>query len=88
MKTYLDAANELGDCLGDEHNLDVLRQTVMGSEDRWGRLKDVEVFVALLDRRRQQLREKSLPMARKLLAEPKKAMAKRLEAYWDVKKGQ
>src|SRR5918992_1358868 len=47
---------ELSDLLGDDHNLDVLHKTLLHSPKKYGKKRDIQVLLGLIDRRSAELR--------------------------------
>jgi CHAD domain-containing protein len=64
-----DEAHELADCLGDEHDLTVLRETVLANRESCKDEKTVSALLALIDRRQRDLREKALSLGARLFEE-------------------
>jgi CHAD domain-containing protein len=76
-----DQAHRLADDLGDEHDLTVLRQR---AEANRGEIEtDLGVLLALIDRRRLELRTAALTIGRQLYEEKPGAFAMRLGGYWN-----
>src|SRR5262245_15788211 len=75
-------ADEMGELLGDEHDLAVLRQTLTDDPGRFGDAGDVEVLLALIDRRRAELEQAVLPLGRGYRQGRPRPFARRLKAYW------
>jgi CHAD domain-containing protein len=83
-------AAHLGELLGDDHDLAVLRQMVTQDPDRFGGENGVELLVALIDRRREELEGEAILLGHRLFQDSPKAFARRLRSYWRVwrKQGQ
>jgi CHAD domain-containing protein len=77
-------AHTLGDRLGDDHDLDVLRQKLFEEPERFPDRKAVAAVVHLIDRRRAELQEEALPLGRRFYEEKPKRFADRLQGYWDA----
>ncbi len=84
MKTQAHVAKDLGDLLGDDHDLAVLRAKIVDAPENFGSEQDTQAFVALLDQRRRQLSRAALPQVQRMLAETPEAFAIRLESYWKI----
>jgi CHAD domain-containing protein len=82
MKAHRDAASDLGDLLGDYHDLAVLRSTVAAAPGDFGNPADIEVLFGLIDQRQAVLAAEAFAIGDRLLAEPPKALARRWKAYW------
>ena len=75
-------AHELSDLLGDDHDLAVLAERLrrgLASDD--GKVVDDDAVLELIDRRRAELQEDAMRLARRLYAERPEAFAGRLAAY-------
>ena len=81
MRPRADAADALGDLLGDHHDLAVLENRLDAAPDDF-RGADLEAFRALLRQRKAALEEKAFTQGRVLLAERRKALVKRVKGYW------
>lgn len=84
MRVRLNAAKELSDFLGDDHDLAVLRETITKEPDDYGSKRDIQAFVALLDRRREQLQIWAKPLGQRLFCETSKEHSQRLRSYWNA----
>ncbi|MDQ0313778.1 CHAD domain-containing protein [Amorphus orientalis] len=82
MTVHVDAAATLADLLGDHHDLDVFEATLREEPDAFGDPKDIEVFLALIGRRRTSLEHDAFALGDRLLAETDRALAERWTAYW------
>jgi len=87
MEVHVGAADRLSDLLGDDHDLAVLRSTVLDDPEAFGTETDVQAFVALLDRRRAELQAEARPLGERLFAERPKQLARRLRRYWKTWRG-
>lgn len=77
-------AGELGDWLGEDHDLAVIRDQVLQNPDRYGRSEDISAFVQLTDQRRGKLQQKCWVGGARLFAEGKRAFVRRYARYWDI----
>lgn len=84
MKAHEKAADQLGDLLGDHHDLAVFRATLAADPEAFGRATDVEVLVALIDRRQAVLEARAFEHGAKLLADPPKTLTRRWGTWWEV----
>lgn len=87
IKAYAQAAHRLSDLLGDHHDLAVMRQTVTGDPDAFGKPDAVEVFLGLVGRRQAELAAESMDLGERLLAETPAALVERWSAYWTAWRG-
>jgi CHAD domain-containing protein len=82
MKPYADAAHELSELLGDDHDLAVLRGLVAESRGPAAVTPaDLDPLVAVIDERRAELLEQARALGRRLYAERPKAFGARFDAY-------
>jgi CHAD domain-containing protein len=72
----------LGELLGDDHDLAVLRQTLTDDPARFGDEKALEMLFALIDRRRKELQEEGMQLGSQLFQDSPKAFVRRLHSYW------
>jgi CHAD domain-containing protein len=84
MEPLAGQADHLGELLGQDHDLAVLRQTLTDDPARFGSEKDLEMLFALIDRRREELEEEALLLGSRLFQDPPKVFARRLQGYWTV----
>lgn len=82
MGTRRKIAKTLSDLLGDEHDLTVLRQTLLEAPDEFGADSETRQLLELIDCERTRLRNEAEPDCRRLYAEKPKAVAKRFRSYW------
>jgi len=76
--------NILGDYLGDDHDLAILRQTLTEQPGEPDNSRELDILVALIDRRRSELQLAAQRLGQRLYAEKPSAFADRLETYWQV----
>jgi CHAD domain-containing protein len=75
-------ADRVGDWLGDDHDLAVLRQMLTGDPGRFGDEGDREVLLALIERRRAELEQEALLLGRRFFQDRPREFARRLKGYW------
>lgn len=56
MHSVSKETDELSDLLGNDHNLDVLHKTLLESPKTYGKKRDIQVLLGLIDRRSAELR--------------------------------
>jgi CHAD domain-containing protein len=79
---HADEAHALADLLGDDHDLAILRETLLGGG---GEVPvDVDAVVELIDHRRAQLQANAMQVGQRLYAERPKAFRRRMQRYWKV----
>ncbi len=73
-------AHVLGDLLGDDHDLAVLRATLarIGADVA----TDLDAVLALLDHRREELQTQAMSLGKRVYAERTKAFTGRIHSYW------
>lgn len=81
---YQEAAKDLEAKLGDDHNLAVLRTTILEQPDRFGKQEDIKAAMEIIDDRQQKLRAEAQSLAEPLYHEKPKQWRKRLEFCWSV----
>lgn len=74
--------HQLSDALGDAHNLAVLRETLETAPSRFGGTEAVEPVMAMAAVSRADLEQRAIRLGLRLYAEPPRAFARRLHAYW------
>lgn len=84
MSAHEDAADDLGDLLGDHHDLVVFRATVAADPDAFGGATDVEVLLGLIEQRQTALEPEAFALGARLLAEPAPALTRRWSVCWEV----
>lgn len=72
----------LGDLLGDEHDLSVLRATLQAEGERFG--DGAGLLLDLAQRQQAELRAKMWPLGLRLFAERPKALVRRYRLYWQA----
>lgn len=82
MQELADQAHELTQHLGDDHDLAVLRATVLADPDTFGGDSTLETLLALIDRRRGELQQEAFLLGRRLYQDKAKVFAERIEGYW------
>lgn len=82
LRGHAEAAHELSDLLGDDHDLAVLRESLVAAG---GSIRtDVDSVITLIDHRREQLQAQAMRAGARLYAEKPKAFVRRIRAYWKV----
>jgi CHAD domain-containing protein len=77
-----DRAHDLGDRLGDDHDLAVLRGLLLGDVDHFPERKPSMALLPLIDRRRAELQREAFALGRRLYREKPGDFARRLHRYW------
>lgn len=81
---YIVALDQLGDLLGEEHDLAELVALVAEQPELCADEAEVTLITALAEHRRSELQAEALAVGRKVYAESPKAFTNRLEAYWST----
>jgi CHAD domain-containing protein len=82
MRGHAEDAHRLADLLGDDHDLAVLRSTLI---ELAGRIpQDLDPVLGLLEHRRAQLQTEAMFLGERLYAEKPKAFVHRLHRYWQA----
>lgn len=82
MQARRDAADVLSDYLGDDHDLSVLRETLLERPTDFGNEETLQAVLGLTTQRQAELRAQAKRLGCRLYAEKPKRFAKRLHAYW------
>jgi len=82
LQAHADAADDLGDLLGDHHDLAVFRQDLAAAPESYGDPEALEVLAGLIRQRQAQLAAEAFTRGARLLAESEKALARRWGRYW------
>lgn len=76
--------DELGDLLGQDHDLTVLRNTVMAEMSRPIRASTLQTLLELIDDRQGNLRERAQRIGRRLYVERPQDFTRRMQGYWQA----
>jgi len=88
LTQFGDRAHELADCLGDDHDLAVLRQTIAELSGGTGQGKQAGMSAppqqALIDARRRELQQAAIDLGQRLYGETADAFVQRMRWYWEA----
>jgi len=84
MQTLHDETGQLGDLLGDDHDLGVLEQLLKVKPALFGGLAQLRGLLRLIDRRRAQLRKDARLLGEKVYQDKPRIFAERFEAAWQI----
>lgn len=84
LEELADQVHDLSDYLGDDHDLAELRQAIIDRPQSFGNERDLEMLVALIDRRRTELEAAARPLGERIFAEKPDEFVDRLAAYWPI----
>jgi len=82
MKTHARLARDLGELLGDRHDLHVLETAITESAAQPGTDDLREAFLAVVARRREEMTADALALGHRLYAEKPNALARRWKDWW------
>lgn len=78
------AVHELSDYLGDDHDLAELRRAIDTQPQSFGNERDLEMLVALIDRRRAELEAAARPLGERIYVEQPADFVDHIAAYWPI----
>lgn len=84
MEPLAGQADHLGELLGEDHDLAVLRQHLTQDPERFGGEEGLELFLALIDHRREELIGEATLLGHRLLQDSPRDFVCRLKGYWTV----
>jgi CHAD domain-containing protein len=79
-------AHALSDLLGDDHDLAVLRDSLIANGEQLP--VDVGAVLALIDHRREQLQREAVFLGARLYAEKPRAFVRRIHRYWKASRAE
>ncbi|MGD2055997.1 MAG: CHAD domain-containing protein [Gammaproteobacteria bacterium] len=82
LKGLAAEAKQLADLLGDDHDLAVLRETLLRDRDASGDAAEIDALVGLAKRRQDQLRAEAQTLGCRLFAERPRKFCRRVDSYW------
>jgi CHAD domain-containing protein len=82
MEGYADGVKQLEQKLGDDHNLVVLRDTVVRHPEEFGSEEDREALLTLIGVYQHELRTEARTLGERIYGEKPKRLVRRLERYW------
>jgi CHAD domain-containing protein len=88
MEELAGEADRMGELLGDDHDLAMLRQALAGDADELGDEGDREALLALVDRRRAELQQEALLLGGRFFQDRPRDFARRLKGYWKTWRAQ
>jgi CHAD domain-containing protein len=84
MRAYEKSLKELETCLGDDHNLVMLRAKIEAAPARHGTSRDRVLLQKLMERRQEELRSNAESVGRRIFKEKPKQFIQRLELLWSA----
>jgi CHAD domain-containing protein len=88
MEELANEADRMGDLLGDDHDLALLRQMLTEDGERFGEESDREVLSALIEQRRAELEQEALLLGRRFFQDSPRDFARRLKGHWKAWRAQ
>jgi len=82
VKKFRDEVKDLSDYLGDDHDLAVLRDTLLSDLSSSPNKRNIQALLGLTDRRSAELREKARLLGSRIYAEKPAAFTRRMKQYW------
>ncbi|HMB33264.1 MAG TPA: CHAD domain-containing protein [Methylomirabilota bacterium] len=74
--------DRLGELLGDDHDLAMLRREVAGDPERFGGQEAIDPLLGRIDQRRQRLERQAMRLGGAVFEEAPDAFVRRLRSYW------
>jgi CHAD domain-containing protein len=84
LEELADQVHDLSDYLGDDHDLAELRRVIIDRPQNFGNERDLEMLVALIDRRRSELEAAARPLGERIYVEKPDEFVDRLASYWPI----
>jgi len=84
MEGLSEQAHQLADHLGDDHDLAVLRDLLVGEGAEWAAPGTLMKLLDLIDVRRGELQHAAAQLGQRLYADRPKAFLNRLHSYWQA----
>jgi CHAD domain-containing protein len=88
MEELAAEADRMGDLLGDDHDLAVLREMLTRNPQPVADDAERETLLALIDRRRAELEQEVLLLGDRFFRDRPRELARRLRGYWKTWRGQ
>jgi CHAD domain-containing protein len=82
MEELAAEADRMGDLLGDDHDLVVLRQVLTRDPQPFADEGERETLLALIDRRRAELGQEALLLGERFFQDRPRELVRRLKGYW------
>jgi CHAD domain-containing protein len=82
MDEMVHEVDQVGELLGDDHDLVVLRQMVKDGSEKLGDDGDRETLLALIDRRRDEVQQEVMLLGERFFQDKVRDFARRFSGYW------
>ncbi|MGD9855020.1 MAG: CHAD domain-containing protein [Planctomycetaceae bacterium] len=84
LDVFREAADCLGEWVGEDHDLAMIRRTVLDAPDDFGKPTTIEALLLLIDRRRCQLQTQARPVGLRMFAHDPTAVAQWFADCWGI----
>jgi CHAD domain-containing protein len=84
MSAYEKSLKDLETWLGDDHNLVVLKGRVLAEPAFYGKQKDIDLLLELIEKHQKDLRDKSLALAERVYETKSRALSRHMRHLWDT----
>ena len=84
MKSLSDELDQLGELLGDHHDLSMLRSTVLNGFPRAGATSTIAALYRRIDEVRLELEKRAEILGKRVYAERPREFTRRIGTYWQV----
>ena len=75
---------DLETLLGNDHNLAVLRETIVADPASYGEKKEIDLTLHLIEKYQKELREQSLVLTARIYEEKPRAFSRRMAGLWEA----
>ena len=82
MRAASNLLDRLGELLGDDHDLAMLRREVAGDPERFGGQETIDPLLGRIDQRRQRLERQAMRLGGTVFQEAPDVFVRRLHSYW------
>jgi CHAD domain-containing protein len=79
-----DEAHNLADLLGDDHDLGVLHETLLGEMGVFGKAEELAPLLEMIAARRIELQQQAVSLGERIYREKPKVFRNRIEERWNV----
>jgi CHAD domain-containing protein len=84
LRTFREKLHALSDCLGEDHDLAVLRQVLSGDGEPFGAPETLDDLLAAIDLRRRELQQAAVQLGERIYGERPGAFIERMGNYWNA----
>ena len=74
--------DRLGEILGDDHDLAMLRREIAGDPERFGGAQSIAPLLGRIDHRREKLEDRAMVVGRTIFRRAPDDFVRRLHRYW------